>query len=74
MEFEGPGEVGTVFENEGFEIRGEVIQAERGNWRAAHGVQYRERDFSAIGEEAFVPPSETQQFGVYTFHLSLIHI
>ena len=68
MEFEGPGEVGTVFENEGFEIRGEVIQAERGNWRAAHGVQYRERDFSAIGEEAFVPPSETEQFGVYTFH------
>ena len=67
-EFEGPGEVGTVFENDGLEIRGEVIQAARGNWRAAHGVQYRQRDFSAIGEEAFVPPSETRQFGAYTFH------
>lgn len=67
-EFEGPGEVGTVFENEGYEIRAEVIQAERGNWRAAHGVQYRERDFSAIGEEAFVPPTLTQQFGAYSFH------
>ena len=67
-EFEGPGEVGTVFENEGFEIRAEAIQAARGNWKAAHGVQYRQRDFSAIGEEAFVPPSETNQFGVYTFH------
>lgn len=67
-EFEGPGEVGTIFENEGYEIRAEVIQAERGNWRAAHGVQYRERDFSAIGEEAFVPPTLTQQLGAYTFH------
>jgi iron complex outermembrane receptor protein len=68
IEFEGPGEPGTVFENEGYEIRAEIIQAERGNWRAAHGVQYRERDFSAVGEEAFVPPSLTQQFGAYTFH------
>ena len=68
VEFEGPGEVGTIFENEGFEIRAEAIQAERGNWRAAYGLQYRERDFSAIGEEAFVPPTLTEQFGVYTFH------
>ncbi len=67
-EFEGPGEVGTIFENEGYEVRAEVIQAERGNWRAAHGVQLRERDFSAIGEEAFVPPSLTQTIGAYTFH------
>ncbi len=67
-EFEGPGEVGTVFTNEGFEIRAEAIQAERGNWKAAYGVQYRERDFAAIGEEAFVPPSMTEQLGVYTFH------
>ena len=67
-EFEGPGEVGTVFTNEGYEIRVEAIQAARGTWKAAHGVQYRERDFSAIGEEAFVPPTLTQQFGVYTFH------
>ena len=67
-EFEGNGEVGTVFKNEGYEIRVEAIQAERGNWKAAHGVQYRERDFSAVGEEAFVTPTLTQQFGAYTFH------
>ncbi len=71
-EIEGNGEVGTVFENEGYEVRVEAIQAEKatplGNWRAAHGIQYRERDFSAVGEEAFVPPTLTQQFGAYTFH------
>ncbi len=67
-EFEGPGEVGTVFTNEGYEIRVEAIQAARGSWKAAHGFQYRERDFAAVGEEAFVPPTQTQQLGVYTFH------
>ncbi len=66
-EFEGPGEVGTVFANEGFEVRAEAIQAAPGAWKAAYGVQYRERDFSAIGEEAFVPPTVTEQLGVYTF-------
>ena len=66
-EFEAPGEVGTVFANEGFEGRLEAIQAENDGWRAAYGVQIRNRDFSAIGEEAFVPPTTTDQFGFYTF-------
>ncbi len=65
-EFEG-SEVGTVFANEGYEVRAEAIQAEQDGWNAAYGIQYRDRDFSAIGEEAFVPPTETKQFGIYTF-------
>jgi len=67
-EFEAPGEPGTVFTNEGYEIRGEAIQAKRNGWEAAYGVQYRDRDFAAIGDEAFVPPTTTQQLGLYTFH------
>jgi iron complex outermembrane receptor protein len=67
-EFEAPGEVGTVFTNEGFELRLEAIQRERGGWKAAHGVQVRNRDFAAIGEEAFVPSTTTEQYGVYSFH------
>ena len=66
-EFEGPGEVGTVFSNEGYEARLEAIQRDRDGWRGAYGVQYRDREFSADGEEAFVPPTTTQQIGVYTF-------
>ena len=76
-EFEAPGEVGTVFANEGFEGRLEAIQAENDGWRAAYGVQIRSRDFSAIGEEAFVPPTVTDQFGIYTFQekdLNNIHL
>ncbi|MEP6343016.1 MAG: TonB-dependent receptor [Maricaulaceae bacterium] len=67
IEFEGPGEVGTVFTNEGGEVRIEAIQRENNGWQAAYGVQYRTRDFSAIGEEAFVEPSTTDQYGIYTF-------
>lgn len=66
-EFEGD-EVGTVFANEGYEVRAEAIQAESNGWAAAYGVQYRDRDFSAIGDEAFVPPTQTKQLGIYTFH------
>lgn len=67
-EFEGPGVVGTVFTNEGWEARFEAIQAEKQGWRAAYGVQMRNREFSALGDEAFIPPTNTTQIGVYTFH------
>ncbi|MEM1132067.1 MAG: TonB-dependent receptor [Pseudomonadota bacterium] len=65
IEFEGD-EVGTVFENEGIEARAELAQSDRGGWRGASGIQYTFRDFSAIGAEAFVPPNETSQFGIFT--------
>ena len=66
-EFEAPGEPGTVFANEGFEGRLELIQGERNGWAAAYGLQLRDRDFSAIGEEAFVPPTNTAQYAAFTF-------
>jgi len=66
-EFEAPGEVGTVFTNEGYEGRLEAIQREQNGWAAAYGIQIRNRDFAAIGEEAFVPPTTTDQIGIYTF-------
>ena len=65
-ELEGD-EIGTVFANEGWETRIEAIQREKDDWRAAYGIQIRNRDFSAIGAEAFVPPTETTQMGIYTF-------
>ena len=67
IEFEGD-EIGTVFTNEGYEVRAEAVQRESNGWKAAYGVQLRKRDFSAIGEEAFVPPTTTDQIGIYTFH------
>lgn len=66
-EFEGPGVVGTVFTNEGYEVRAEAIQAENNGWAAAYGLQIRQRDFEAVGEEAFVPATRTDQIGLFTF-------
>ncbi len=64
VELEGP-EVGTRFENTGYEGRLSLVQQERQGWRGAIGGQIRHRDFSAIGAEAFVPPTETDQYGVF---------
>jgi iron complex outermembrane recepter protein len=64
IEFEGD-EVGTVFETDGLEARVEALHQPFGDWRGAYGVQYVSRDFSAIGEEAFVPPSLTRDTGLF---------
>ena len=60
-EFEGP-EVGTVYDSETFEARAELIQSGGG----VIGAQFTTRDFSAVGEEAFVAPNETDQFAIFT--------
>lgn len=60
------GEVGTTFLNKSFEGRLELAQARRGAWKGATGVQYFERNFNVIGDEAFVPKNLTSQFGIFT--------
>ncbi len=64
-EFEG-AQVGTIFESSGYEGRAELIQADRGGWQGVIGTQILDRDFDAIGEEAFVPRTEISEAGVYT--------
>jgi len=65
QELEG-AEIGTTFKNEGYEGRIEFLEKEFGNFRGASGVQFKHRDFEAIGDEAFTPPNITDQFGVFT--------
>ncbi|KAA2285808.1 TonB-dependent receptor [Arenimonas fontis] len=60
------GEIGTVFENTGTEARLELVQNEWAGWNGAFGLQYGHRDFSAVGEEAFVPPSVGRDLGLFT--------
>ncbi|PHZ84376.1 TonB-dependent receptor domain-containing protein [Paremcibacter congregatus] len=63
-ELEG-SEIGTIFTNKGWEGRLELIQKEIGNLHGSMGLQLRERDFEAIGAEAFVPPTTTRQWGIF---------
>lgn len=64
-ELEGD-EIGTTFNNEGFEGRVEFLEKQYGRFRGASGFQFKHRDFEAIGAEAFTPPNVTNQFGVFT--------
>ncbi len=64
-EFEGAA-VGTVFDVEGLEGRLELVQSSRGNWRGSIGAQAARTDFAAIGDEAFVPSSTTDNLAVFT--------
>lgn len=64
-EFEGP-DVGTVFYSSGYEGRLELIQRPRDGWQGVVGVQVLDRDFDAVGDEAYVPRTTTREHGLYT--------
>ncbi len=64
-EFEGP-DVGTIFQSSGYEGRAELIQRQRDGWQGVVGIQVLDRDFDALGEEAFVPQTQISEGGVYT--------
>ena len=64
VELEG-SEVGTRFFNESWEARGELLLGQ-GGWSGVVGLQAGTRDFEAIGAEAFVPPSETDNLALFT--------
>ncbi len=65
-ELDQDGAIGTTFRNDGFEGRLELIQRERKGWRGAIGGQFFIRDLVIVGEEKFLPPSDTQQYGLFT--------
>jgi iron complex outermembrane receptor protein len=64
LELEG-GLPATLFTNKGYEGRLEAVQVERNGWRGAFGLQFGHTDFAAIGDEAFVPPAQSQTLGVF---------
>ncbi|MGX5174235.1 TonB-dependent receptor [Aliikangiella sp. IMCC44653] len=86
QELEGD-EVGTQFLNNAFELKSYLKHSSPASsdwlsdWHGIIGVQYTERDFDAIGEEAFVPQSvttnqalyilEEKQFGALKWELGL---
>lgn len=65
-ELEG-SEVGTVFKNKGHESRLEMKHKGLGSWRGLIGLQSHFFDFSAIGEESFLPSTENKNLSVFLF-------
>ena len=64
-EIEGNGEVGTRFENDAWEGRVELKHKEIAGFEGALGLQIGNREFSAVGEEAFVPPVDSDTYGLF---------
>ncbi|MBI5722164.1 MAG: TonB-dependent receptor [Burkholderiales bacterium] len=59
-EVEGTGEVGTTFESRADDARVELRHAPLAGLRGVFGGQWEQMDFSALGEEAFVPGTQTR--------------
>ncbi|NNF40941.1 MAG: TonB-dependent receptor [Woeseiaceae bacterium] len=66
VELEGD-EIGTRFESDGTDARLEFRHRPFGNVEGAFGLQVKDVDFAAIGDEAFVPGSSTQQISLFGF-------
>jgi len=66
VELEGD-EIGTRFNSEGTDARAEFKHRAIGAVEGAFGVQHKDVDFEAIGDEAYVPPSTTQQTSLFIF-------
>ena len=63
----GGAETGTVFDVQGTDGRIELRHAKWGNLEGAIGLQYKRVDFDAIGDEAFVPASDTKSTSLFLF-------
>ncbi|VVD64333.1 putative TonB-dependent receptor [Pandoraea terrigena] len=59
------GETGTTFKNHGYEGRIEARHAKIGPLDGAVGMQFSQNTFSALGEEAFVPKSDTRNVALF---------
>lgn len=59
------GSVATTFKNKAHDLRVELQHAPIAGLRGLIGVQTSQRKFSAVGEEAYVPPTLTRQWGLF---------
>ncbi len=69
QEIEANGDVGTTFNKEAWTARLELAHQTfsywGGDWHGVFGAQLLEADFSALGEESFVPANTTRQLGLF---------
>lgn len=63
-EIEG-GETGTTFKNKGYEARVEARHQPLGPLDGVVGAQVNRNEFSALGEEAFVPQTDTNSGALF---------
>ncbi len=62
FELEG-GDIGTRFDNEGWELRTRIRQKDFNGWTGSIGFDGSRKVFSALGAEAFLPRTRTRDLG-----------
>ncbi|ACV27918.1 TonB-dependent receptor [Kangiella koreensis] len=64
QEIEG-AEIGTTFLNDAQETRLELVHDAWSGWQGAFGLQYSDSDFVTLGDEAYIPASNTEKLGLF---------
>lgn len=64
QEIEG-AEIGTTFLNDAQETRLELVHDAWSGWQGAFGLQYSDSDFVTLGDEAYIPASNTEKIGLF---------
>lgn len=64
-ELEETGEIGTTFLSEGYEARLELVQGTHRGFGGGVGAQFFQRSLDVIGDEKYLPPNRTRQFGLF---------
>lgn len=60
-------EIGTRFLNKGYETRLDFVHDTLGNFKGSFGLHLSDSKFSALGEEAFVPNTQTKNHAFFIF-------
>jgi iron complex outermembrane receptor protein len=66
QELEGEA-VGTLFLNDAWEGRLELVHKPWGKAAGSFGLQILDRELEAIGEEAFIPPTQTNAWALFAY-------
>ena len=65
IEPDGAAVIGTVFSNEGYEARVTATHSPIGRWEGVWGFQFSDTEFSALGEEAFIPETDSNGYALF---------
>lgn len=64
-ELESDGEIATRFKNRELETRTEFLHSPIANLKGLFGIQFQDRTFSALGEEAIIPVTKSRSTGLF---------
>jgi len=59
------GQVATTFSNRGYDSRVELEHQPIAGWRGVVGLQHQQSEFKAVGEEAYLPTTDTRATSVF---------